>query len=164
MQMLHAAENKYAWADVLDRQGVPRAEFVSSLEQANDLQSLIARLKRLPQLQPRVESLVKALVADQRRRLLLQVMAGSPGAESCRRRFAEQLVKLGAKPENTHQMVNDTLGRLKSKAGCHDRMLDIVRDCMHMLSSILKSFTSLLVCVRWRRPSWPTCHHVTGRG
>ena len=136
-------ENKRAWADVLEQNGIPRKNSALLLGQVDNLQMLIDRLKGLPKFQHCVKSWIKALVDDQRRRLLLQVMTASPDAGRYQRCVEKRLIlKLRQqKPETAQQMANDVLDQLKSKAGCHDRMLDIVRDCMHMLSCILKPFT-----------------------
>ena len=115
-------EHKRAWAELLERNGIPRRAYAMLLEQVHDLNALVARLKAIPN----VKHLAKPLIDDQRRRVLLKLMTTVAGAENRRRLFLEQLVCLGHHPEIAEKRVQNAVFQLKSEPGCNSDILQMV--------------------------------------
>ena len=116
-------EEQQAWADCLEQQGIPCKVYKYFLRAASNLNVLIERLNGLNG----CKRLAKALIDDQRRRVLLKLM--TTGAESCRRSCTEQLVHQGHTPESARQWVQDAVEQLQLKVDCSEDMLRTVRPC-----------------------------------
>ena len=115
-------EHKQAWAEFLERNGIPRRAYTMLLGQVHDLHALVARLKAIPN----VRHLAKPLIDDQRRRVLLKLMTTVPGVEIRRRLFLEQLVCLGHPPEFAEERVQNAVFQLESEPGCNSDILQMV--------------------------------------